>query len=166
VLIITVIFSVTILPQAFALYFEIPSQETIFIPIMIIATILISWIFVISIGLATVKNKRITIKDSLLFYVSGKENKTINLNIVNNITERNQISYVYSGKVFLPIVNYWFIFHDDIKQKQEILLVGWDTNTIKNMLYYIKGKFPKLKINTSFYRDSSEELAGISELLK
>jgi hypothetical protein len=166
VFIITVIFSSTILPKAFSLYSEFPSQDTLIIPIMILGAILISWITVLSISFFTVRNKKITIKDNLLLYLSGNDSKTIDLKSAESITERKQTSFLFTGKTMVPIVNYWFIFTDSNNQKQEILLSGWDTSTVKNALFYIKGKFPKLKINTSFYHDSPEVLSGINELLK
>jgi hypothetical protein len=52
------------------------------------------------------------------------------------------------------------------KSKQEIFLNGWDMQNLKNLFFYMRGKYPAIKFNTIVLKDSSEKLSGLDELIQ
>jgi hypothetical protein len=61
---------------------------------------------------------------------------------------------------------YWIIFKLNNGESQEIILNGWDVGSIKNLFYYLRGKFPSVKFNSIVLKDSPAKLAGVEEYLK
>ena len=47
-----------------------------------------------------------------------------------------------------------------------MLLSGWDIQNMKNLFFYLRGKYPSIKYNNIVLKDSSEKLSGLSELMK
>jgi hypothetical protein len=73
---------------------------------------------------------------------------------------------IYTGKTLVPVTIYWLVFEGVDGVKQELLLSGWDGSTIKNLFYFIKGKFPNVKFNNILMKDSPERLSGVDEYFK
>lgn len=132
-------------------------------------TILPPLFFILAILLTTC-GKKITIDGKLLFFqeksfLKSTENKIFNLENIEMIGYRKQAIPILAYKAMLIITRYWFIFFHKDGHKEEISLNGWDISTLKNLIFYLRGKYPKLKWNTHLYRDSSERLSGIDEYL-
>lgn len=117
--------------------------------------------------------KKIEIKDKLIFFKKktllgyGKWmiEKLIDISQVNTISDKKKVQVVWTGKALMPVTIYWLVFDMKDGTKQDLLLSGWDAGAIKNLFYFIKGKFPNVKFNNILMRDSSEKLSGIDEYL-
>lgn len=170
VLIIFSIFGFTILPKAYNLYQQFPEQEPLqILLISLIGTILPPVFFTLAIFLNT-RCKKITIDGKLLFFQEKSflkpiNSKIFNLENVEMIGYRKQATPIFTGKTVVVITHYWFIFFHKDGHKEETSLDGWDINTLKNLIFYLRGKYPKLKWNTHLYRDPPEKLSGIDEYL-
>lgn len=118
-----------------------------------------------------VKNKKITIDKNLLIFsnksiLGNTQIQMIPLNTISHIGYRKLIRYFFAGKGIIPIIHYWLVFENQDGKKEEILIDWLDRNTIKEVLLYIKEKFPKITLDTHVLRDSSEKLSGVEDFLE
>lgn len=165
---VSLLFGFSLLPSSLNLYQELPgdSQALMVLVIIIIATV-IPWIFVPLLVLY-VTGRRILLENNLFIFSTrsllGNWNiRSFNLSDIGLLNIRESRSVVFTGKVLVPIINYYLVFNHTNGTKEEISLSGWDNNTLKDVAKYIKGKYPQIKINTPFYRDSPEALSGLTE---
>ena len=92
--------------------------------------------------------------------------KLIDLSQVAWIKDRKKVTYVSTGKAIIPVMLYWLIFEMKNGSKQELFLNGWDVSGVKNLFYFIRGKFSDIRFNTFILKDSPEKLSGLDEYLK
>ncbi|MFH0864382.1 MAG: hypothetical protein V1858_04850 [Candidatus Gottesmanbacteria bacterium] len=168
-IIITILFGFWLLPKAINLYKEYPSQETLQVLIFIIGGLAIYWIVAGLIILIQLQKNKILIDDQFLYYyykpvLGSSQDKIINLKDINLVGYRQQVVPMFTGKTFIPIVRIWLIFNHNDGHKEEIYISDWDKGSLKNIIFYLKGKFSNIKFDTQIYRDSSEKLSGLDEL--
>ena len=129
------------------------------------------FLIIISIIIFRRNSKKISIEEEFIYFKNkpifkGWQTKMINLSKVHLISERKQIAYTYTGKVLIPIIYYWLVFNYQDGSKDEASIFGWDNETLKNILFLLRGKYPKIKMNTYLFRDSSADLSGVTEFLQ
>ncbi len=138
-------------------------SSAIFIPWLILLLMVIS-----------IRSKIIVVAGSLVYFNKKTffgfghwvSEKVLDLSKVVSINDKKKTTFVYTGNALIPIVMYWVVFETTDQQKQEILLNMWDIASIKNLFYFIRGRYSDIKINTVILRDSSEKMAGIDKLIK
>jgi hypothetical protein len=121
------------------------------------------WVVPIAASLWTVRHQSIEINKGLLtsrsqLMLHKPIYTMINMKTVELIKDREEKKVVPTGKSFTVITLYYLIFAHSHGQKQEISLVGWDKESVKEVLLYIKRKYPEIFIQTYAYREPSEEL--------
>lgn len=160
---------VVVLPKALKLYSEFPDQQvSLQILVSIGIAIVIAWIFPI-IAILTTLSRRVVVEGNLVFFKKKSKlgigkweiEKLIDFSKIGKITERQKA--VFTGKV--TVVYYWLIFESKDGSKEELLLNGWDNGAIRNLFYYLRGKFPEIKFDTFVLRDSPEKLSGLDKFL-
>lgn len=124
-------------------------------------------VFPIFLTIYPILSKKMKLEGDLLYVYDKKwfntpTMKVLHLKEVQKVGEK--ILKQWSGKVM--IINYWWVLYFQDGRTEEIYLTGWDNGTLKDILFNIKEKYPKILFDTSIYRDSSEKLTGISEFLK
>jgi len=173
-LLISGVMGITILPKVIALYNEFPNEPSTHQLLITINVVLICiWLF-FAIGVVSSKGKKIIVEGNLVYFNkktlfgfgSWKTEKIIDFSKISWVKDRQKSSYILTGKTIVPIVFYWLVFDMTDGSKQELLLNGWDFGGIKNLFFFLRGKFPKIKFDTKILKDSSEKLSGIDEYLK
>lgn len=168
-IIITVLFGFWLLPKAYNLYQEYPSQETFQVFLFIAGGLVVYWIISSLIILVQMNKNKISIDDQFLYYhykslFVASQDKIINLKNLNLMEYRQQVIPIFTGRTFIPVVRIWWIFNHNDGHKEEIYVSDWDKGTLKNIIFYLKGKFPNIRFDTHVYRDSSKKLSGLDEL--
>jgi hypothetical protein len=113
--------------------------------------------------LLSLKNRKIRVDKNLVFFMkkswfsSWSTDMLIDFSKIDIIKDRTK--QVFTGKA--AITYRWLIFVMKDKSNQELLLNGYDYAGIKNLFFYIRGRYPDVKFDNDLYRDSSEKLAGI-----
>lgn len=155
-----------LLPKAFSLYQQFPGRESLQILIFsLIGTILPLTFFILVILIST-RGKKIIIDGKLLLFqeksfLKSPNSKIFNLENVETIGSRKQ-----TIPIGITVITRQFIFfHHKDGHKEEVPLDGWDSTTLKNLIFYLRGKYPKIKWNTHLYQDSPEKLSGIDKYL-
>lgn len=171
-LIVAMIFSLvlgfTVFPKAYDFYLNYPAEPTAFqvMASIIIADIAVWVLFVVSIIASKVR--KIVVEKNLVYFMKKSKfgfgqwilDIVIDFSKVVEISERKKS--VFTGKVV--IVYYWLIFQTVDKGSFEILLNGWDIQNMKNLFFYLRGKYPSIKFNNIVLKDSSEKLSGLTDL--
>jgi len=124
-------------------------------------------LFVVSIF--TSKVRKIVVEKDLVYFMKKSKlgfgqwilDTVIDFSKIVEVTERKKS--VFTGKAV--VVYYWLIFHAADKGSFEMLLNGWDVQNMKNLFFYLRGKYPKIKFNNIVLKDSSEKLSGLTDLL-
>lgn len=163
-----------VLPKALNLYQEFPNEPTAIQIIIIISLVIFAmWIFFLVVLISSL-GKKIVVDGKLVYFKKrsflgfGKWgiDKIIDFSQITWVRDRQKATYISTGKGLVPIIFYWLVFEMNNGVKQELLLNGWDFGGVKNLFYFLRGKFPHVKFDTRILRDSSEKLSGIDELLK
>lgn len=169
-IIVSAILGTTVFPKAFALYQAYPSDLTgIQVLVGISVAISITWsMFFLSI--LTAKSREIKVENNLVYFMKRSKfgfgkwtiDRIIDFSKITDVKERQKS--VFNGKT--TVILFWLIFHSKNGDQQEILLNGWDMQSMKNLFFYVRGKYPSIKLNTIVLKDSPEKLSGIDQLLK
>lgn len=168
ILAIDLILSVTTIPQLYTIYRSFPHEPGIFpMLVILLAVMIIAPLAIIGISINKIRNHKIWIEKNLIYFLNKSSigswgMHVVNLDNVTSINHRRRLTY-FAG---LPKVYYWLLFHYKNGKKDEIPLEGWDENTLKNIVYYLKGKYHSVKYDTHVYRDSSAILSGVHEFLQ
>lgn len=158
--------------KAYDLYLEFPTDPVVNqVFLMTTISMILPFLIIISIIIFRRNSKTISIDGEFIYFknksiLKGWQTKVINLSKVHLISERKQIAYTYTGKTLIPIIYYWLVFNYQNGNKDEASIFGWDNETLKNIFFLLRTKFPKIKINTYLFRDSSADLSGVTEFLQ
>lgn len=162
-----------VLPKLFDLYQVDPNSPVVFqIGLSLGVVMAVTWLFFIFAGTSS-RGKKIEVAGNLVYFKKrtmlglGKWTieKLIDFSKVTHVKDRQRRGYVYTGKAVVPYVIYWLIFEMENGSKQEIVLNGWDNNSMKQLFYYLRGRFPKIHFDNVLLKDSPEKLSGLDEYL-
>lgn len=111
----------------------------------------------------TVEHEKIEVEEDLLKSTSqlmfrSPIFKIINLKAVKTIKDREERQVVPTGRSLVVILIYHLVFEQLNGDKQEISMVGWDKESVKEMLMYINGKYPEIFIQTYAFREPTEKI--------
>jgi hypothetical protein len=167
-------FGLLVLPKVINFYNEFPNESLGLQMLVVISVVIVMvWVFFIVVLVSSL-GKKIVVEGKLVYFKRksmlgfGKweVDKIIDFSQISWVRDRQKATYVSTGKGIIPIVFYWLIFEMNSGVTQELLLNGWDIGGVKNLFFFLRGKFPHVKFDTRILRDSSEKLSGIDELLK
>ena len=166
--VVTIIILATLVPATLNLWKDFPSQDNLVITILPLSMVVISLILVLAFIYFSTQNKLITIDGRLLYYKTnsffqGQKIQVVDLQNIEYVKDIQKIQWIFTGKVILPISWFNFIFQDNNDKQTEISLFGWDKETLVQLINYIRGHYPKIKINTFVHQDSLEKYSGIEE---
>lgn len=141
--------------------------------VLLSTAIFIPWLILL-LMVVSIRSKIIVVAGNLVYFNKKTffgfghwiSEKVLDLSKVVSINDKKKTTFIYTGNALIPVVMYWVVFETADQQKQEILLNTWDIASIKNLFYFIRGKYSDIKINTVILRDSSEKMAGIDKLIK
>lgn len=160
-LVFSIILGVTVLPTS--------TRQVL---LVVVGILVLIWVFFI-INLINYLGKKIVVEDNLVYFKkkswlgfgNWKIEKIIDFSQVAWVREKQKTHFLHTSKGAVPMVYYWLIFEMKNGSKQELLLNGWDFNGIKNLFFFLRGKFKEIKFDTRILRDSSEKLSGIDQYL-
>lgn len=165
----SLLLGLTILPKLYDLYLSFPNEPTIYqIFAGISFTEIIVWLMFVG-SIISSKSRKITVDNGTVYFERRTGwglgdwviDKVIDFSKIAEITERKKS--VFTGKVV--ITYYWLVFRTTDNGSFEMLLNGWDIPSVKNLFFYLRGKYPAIKFNNIVLKDSSEKLSGLVDLL-
>ena len=160
--------SFSVFPKLFDIYYKFPDEPGIFqIIVVILIIMIIPLVGFLYMSFFHTRNKKIWIEKDLIYFLNKSHIGAWGMNVFNlkNVTTINYKKKIYYfGK--LPSTHYWIVFLMKNNKREEIPLFGWDAETLKNVIFYLKGKFPHIKFDTHVYRDSSAVISGVHEFLQ
>ena len=133
-------------------------------PLIIVRVVFIGFFINMLAFSLTLRNRKIRVDKNLVFFMkkplfgSWSTDKLIDFSQVDTVKDRTKQQF--TGKA--TITYRWLIFVMKDHSNQELLLNGYDYAGIKNLFFYIRGKYPDVKFDNDLFRDSSEKLAGLS----
>ncbi len=167
-------FGLTVLPKAIYMFQEYPDTPIgyqVLISLAVFVTTM--WLIFIVVAVATL-GRRIVVENNLVYFKRRSKlgfgkwtiDKIIDFSQISSVKDRQKSSFVSTGSTLIPVVFSWLIFEGENGEKQELYMNGWDGAALKNLFYYLRGKFPNVKFNTHIFKDSPEKLSGIDAYLK
>ena len=163
------IFALFVFPQAYELYIDFPNSPEAKLPLQMLIIVFIGSLIILLLFIKSYTSKKIRVEDSLIYFMKKSNGGFGNWEIVKIIdftkvkVVKSREKGVFNGKV--TVIYYWLIFEMNNGRSEEILVNGWDTDEIKKLFYYIRGKFSRIKFNNFLLKDSSEKLFGLDELM-
>lgn len=165
---ISIFLSTIALPKIFAVP-NLPNNQPDVFRIVLISSLAtgIAWIVIVP-AVIQMRGKRIWIENDLIYFV----NKPVIGKIASNPIQLSQIQLIEGRRdklkflpIPIPIIFHHLNFTLKNGQNELVPLSGWDNATLKCVLFYIKGRYPNVVMNTHVYKDPPEYLAGLGELV-
>ena len=135
-------------------------------PLIIVRVLLIGLCVGLLLVVPTLRITKIRVDESLVYFMKKslftkwKIDKLIDFTKVKTIKDRKQMHYIGKG----ILTYYYLIFEMNDNSKQELFLNGYDIAGVKNLFFYIRGKFPEIMFNNDLLRDSPEKLIGLGRI--
>ncbi len=165
----SLILGFTVFPKSYDLYLNYPSEPVVYQVIsgISVAEIMV-WLMFAGSVIAS-KSRKIVVDKGLVYFVKKTKlgfgewstDKIIDFSKIIEVNERKKT--IYTGKTV--IIYYLLIFHTKDNGSFEMLLNGWDIQSMKNLFFYMRGRYPAIKFNNIVLKDSSEKLSGLTDLL-
>jgi hypothetical protein len=135
-------------------------------PLIIVCTTVIGIFVGLLVAALSFKNRKIRVDKNLIYFMKKPlfngwvTEKVIDFLQVIKVKDRKESHF--TGKA--TVIYYYLIFELRDGSKQELFVNGYDFAGIKNLFFYVRGKYPDVKFDNDLFRDSSEKLSGLNTL--